>query len=266
MSKYLFDYLEELYKFKNDNASAILTDIDGTISEIAATPEEAVVTLSMKKELSKLKEKFQMVGVISGRSVQNAKAMVGVDGILYVGNHGMEYVNNGEIFVDPEAVKYLANIKKIGEKLKNSELSKIKGLMFEDKGICISIHYRKCELQEDARKRIMDAINDSIDTSELKLTEGRKLVELKPPISRDKGFIVEKIIEKYDLNRVIYLGDDVTDFDAFKKLKELEKTGKIRTASIVVLSSEIPDYVKSSSLYYVRSVDEVQRFFKWLLK
>lgn len=266
MSKYLFDYLEELYKFKNDNASAILTDIDGTISEIAATPEEAVVTLSMKKELSKLKEKFQMVGVISGRSVQNAKAMVGVDGILYIGNHGMEYVNNGEIFVDPEAVKYLANIKKIAEKLKNSELSKIKGLMFEDKGICISIHYRKCELQEDARKRIMDVINDSIDTSELKLTEGRKLVELKPPISRDKGFIVEKIIEKYDLNRVIYLGDDVTDFDAFKKLKELEKTGKIRTGSILVLSSEIPDYVKSSSLYYVRSVDEVQRFFKWLLK
>jgi len=266
MSKYLFDYLEELYKFKNDNASAILTDIDGTISEIAATPEKAVVTPSMKKELSKLKEKFQMVGAISGRSVQNAKAMVGVDGILYIGNHGMEYVNNGEIFIDPEAVKYLANIKKIAEKLKNSELSKIKGLMFEDKDICISIHYRKCELQEDARKRIMDVINDSIETSELKLTEGRKLVELKPPISRNKGFIVEKIIEKYDLNRVIYLGDDVTDFDAFKKLKELEKTSKIRTASILVLSSEIPNYVKSSSLYYVRSVDEVQRFFKWLLK
>jgi trehalose 6-phosphate phosphatase len=207
-----------------------------------------------------------MVSVISGRSVQNAKAMVGVDGILYVGNHGMEYINDDEIFIDPEAVKYLADIKKISEKLKNSELSKIKGLMIEDKGICISIHYRKCEIQENARKRIIDAINDSIDTSELKLTEGRKLVELKPPISRDKGFIVEKILEKYDLNRVIYLGDDVTDFDAFTKLKELEKTGKIKTASILVLSSEIPDYVKSSSLFYVRNVDEVQRFFKWLLK
>jgi trehalose 6-phosphate phosphatase len=266
MSKYLFDYLEEFYEFKNDNTSAILTDVDGTISEIAATPEKAVVTPSMKKELSKLKEKFQMVTVISGRSVQNAKAMVGVDGILYVGNHGMEYINDGEIFIDPEAVKYLADIKKIAEKLKNSELSKIKGLMFEDKGICICIHYRKCEIQENTRKRIIDAINNSINTSELKLTEGRKLVELKPPISRDKGFIVEKILEKYDLNRVIYLGDDVTDFDAFTKLKELEKTGKIKTASILVLSNEIPDYVKSSSLFYVRNVNEVQRFFKWLLK
>ena len=266
MSKYLFDYLEDFYEFKNDSTSTILTDIDGTISEIAATPEEAVVTPSMKMELSKLREKFQMVGVISGRSVQNAKTMVGVDGIFYVGNHGMEYLKDGEIFIDPEALKYLADIKKNAEKLKNSELSKIKGLMFEDKGICISIHYRKCELQGTIHKRIMDVINDSIDTSELKLTEGRKLVELKPPISRDKGFIVEKIIEKYDLKRVIYLGDDVTDFDAFTKLKELEKKGKIRTASILVLSSEIPDYVKNSSLYYGKSVDEVQRFFKWLLK
>ncbi len=266
MSRYLFDYLEELDEFKKDNTSTILTDIDGTISEIADTPEEAVVTPSMQKELFKLKEKFQMVGVISGRSAQNAKAMIGIDGILYVGNHGMEYIKDDESFIDPEAVKYLANIKKIAEKLKNSELSKIEGLMFEDKGICISIHYRKCELQENARKRILDALNDSIDTKELKVIEGRKVVELKPPISRDKGFIVEKILKKYDLNRVIYLGDDITDFDAFTKFNELEKKGKIKTASILVLSSEIPDYVKSSSLYYVRSVDEVQKFFKWLLK
>ena len=62
------------------------------------------------------------------------------------------------------------------------------------------------------------------------------------------------------------MGDDITDFDAFTKLKELEKIGKIKTASILVLSSEIPDYVKNSSLFYVNSVDEVQRFFKWLLK
>ncbi len=195
MSRYLFDHLEELEEFKNDNKSTILTDIDGTISEITSTPEEAVITPSMKKELSKLKEKFRMVGVISGRSVKNAKSMVGVDGILYVGNHGMEYVNNGEIFIDPEAVKYLGNIKKNAEQLKNSELSKINGLMFEDKGICISIHYRKCKLQEDVRKKIIDAVN-SIDTNEMKLTEGRKLVELKPPISRDKGFIIEKISGK----------------------------------------------------------------------
>ena len=265
MPKYLFDHLEYLNEFKNAKTS-ILTDIDGTISEIATTPEDAVVTPSMQKLLFKLKEKFQIVGVISGRSAMNAKSMVGVDGLLYVGNHGMEYIDGNEIFIDPEALNYLTNIKRSIEKLKNGELSKINGLMFEDKGVCFAIHYRQCVPDENVRNRILNVINDSIDTSKLKLTEGRKIVEIKPPISRDKGFIVEKILEKYDLNRVIYLGDDVTDFDAFLKLKELKKTGKIRMASIIVLSNEIPDYVKSSSLFYVRSVDEVQRFFKWLLK
>ena len=111
MPKYLFDHLEYLNEFKNAKTS-ILTDIDGTISEIATTPEDAVVTPSMQKLLFKLKEKFQIVGVISGRSAMNAKSMVGVDGLLYVGNHGMEYIDGNEIFIDPEALNYLTNIKK----------------------------------------------------------------------------------------------------------------------------------------------------------
>ncbi|HEX7467471.1 MAG TPA: trehalose-phosphatase [Methanobacterium sp.] len=265
MPKYLFNHLKDLYVFKNDKTS-ILTDIDGTISEIANIPDEALVTPSMQKVLSRLNNKFKMVGVISGRSAKKAKAMVGVDGVVYIGNHGMEYIIGNEIFIDDEALKYLENIKRSLEKLKNGELSKINGLIFEDKGVCIAIHYRECELHENTRKKILNAINDSVDASKLKLTEGRKVVEIKPPISRDKGFIVEKILEKYDTDRVIYLGDDVTDYDAFIKLKELEKKGKIRMASIIVLSKEIPDYVKNSSLFYVRSVDEVQRFFKWLLE
>jgi trehalose 6-phosphate phosphatase len=265
MPKYLFNHLKDLYEFKNDKTS-ILTDIDGTISEIANIPDEALVTPSMQKVLSRLNNKFKMVGVISGRSAKKAKAMVGVDGVVYIGNHGMEYIIGNEIFIDDEALKYLGNIKRSLEKLENGELSKINGLIFEDKGICIAIHYRECELHENTRKKILNAINDSVDASKLKLTEGRKVVEIKPPISRDKGFIVEKILEKYDTDRVIYLGDDVTDYDAFIKLKELEKKGKIRMASIIVLSKEIPDYVKNSSLFYVRSVDEVQRFFKWLLE
>ena len=86
-----------------------------------------------------------MVCVISGRSVKTPRSMVGVDGILYVGNHGMEYLIDDEIFIDPEAVKYLDDIKKNAEELKNSELSKINGLMFEDKGICIVYSLQKMQ-------------------------------------------------------------------------------------------------------------------------
>ena len=263
ISKYLFDNLEEFNEFKEDNKSTILIDIDGTISKITPKPEEAVVTKSMRNELIKLREKFPMVGVISGRSVKNAMAMVDVDGLLYIGNHGMEYLKNGKISIDLEAQKYLEDIKNISRELESSDLSQVNGIIFEDKGICFSIHYRECESQETVRKEILEVI-DNTDKGDLKVTEGRKIVEIKPPVSRDKGFIIQKIVENYNLKRVIYLGDDITDFDAFTKLRGLGKNNNIQTASVLVLSSEIPDYLKNSSSFYVKSVDEVQRFFKWL--
>ena len=80
LSRYLFDNLEDLKIFKNDPKTAIVTDIDGTISEIAPTPEKALVTKAMQNMLVKLKEKFSMVAVISGRSALNAREMVGVEG------------------------------------------------------------------------------------------------------------------------------------------------------------------------------------------
>ena len=264
ISKYLFDGLEEFNTFKEDKNSTIFIDIDGTISEITKTPEKAVVTSSMRNELLKLQEKFQMVGVISGRSVKNARTMVGMEGLLYIGNHGMEYLNNGEICIDSQAQKYLEDIKKVSRILKNSELSQIKGLIFEDKGICFSIHYRECESPENVHKNILEVISQFMDSSELKVTEGRKIIEIKPPVSQDKGSIIEKIIETYHLNKVIYLGDDITDLDAFNKLRELRKNCNVQSASILVHSSEIPDYLKNSTLFYVNSVDDVQRFFKWL--
>lgn len=265
MSKYLFNNLEYLETFKNDPSTAIVTDIDGTISEIAPTPEEAVVTDSMRKEIVKLKEKFGLVAVISGRSVLNAREMVGVEELLYVGNHGLEFLKNGQISMYPEVEKYLPQIKKTGQGLKNGDLSCVNGLIFEDKGICFSIHYRLSNPSENAREKILNTLQNDPDCKKLKISEGRQLVELKPPVSCDKGTILNNIIEQYNLEKIIYLGDDITDADAFNKLKELEKEGKIRGASVLVLSSEIPSYVKKDSSFFVNGVHEVLKFFKWFL-
>jgi trehalose 6-phosphate phosphatase len=265
MTEYLFKNLEYLETFKNDPSTAIVTDIDGTISEIAPTPEEAVVTNSMRKEMVKLKEKFQLVAVISGRSVLNAREMVGVEGLLYVGNHGLEFLKDSRHSVYPEVEKYLPQIKKTGKKLKNGDLSNINGLIFEDKGICYSIHYRLSNPSENAREKILNTLHNDPECKKLKISEGRQLVELKPPVSCDKGTILNNIIEQYNLQKIIYLGDDITDADAFNKLKELEKDGKVKGASILVLSNEIPSYVKKDSSFFVNSVDEVLKFFGWLL-
>ena len=263
--RYLFKNLENLKTFKNDPSTAIVTDIDGTISEIAPTPDEAVVTASMKKELVKLKEKFKILAVISGRSIQKARQMVGVEGLLYVGNHGMEYLKDGKLNMNPEVTKYLSEIKRVGKKLEKGDLSSINGLIFSDKGICYSIHYRQTNPSENARDRILKTLHDDPDSKKLKISEGRQLVELKPPISCDKGTTLQNIIEKYDLRKIIYLGDDITDLDAFRKLEEMESEGKIKGVSILVLSDEIPDYVKRNSSYYINGVDEVLKLFQWLL-
>lgn len=264
MVKYLFDNLKDMNKFKNDKNTAIITDIDGTISEIAPTPEDAIVTESMRSELIKIKENFGLLAVISGRSAHNAQKMVGIEDILYVGNHGLEYIFNEEYQVADEVKKYLPQIKKSAAKI-NEELCNIPDILFEDKEICYSIHFRQCNEPEHVREEIIKSIKKSPESKNLQISEGRKLVELKPPSSYDKGTIIHRIIEDHNLRKVIYLGDDITDFDAFKKLKELENKGKIQGTSILVVSSEIPNYVKNSALFFVYNVNDVLKFFRWLL-
>ncbi len=264
LPEYLFDNLKYFETFKDDCSTAIVTDIDGTISEIAPTPTEAMVTDSMREELVKLQRKFGLVAVISGRSVVNAREMVGVDGLIYVGNHGMEFLENGKISLYPEVEKYLSQMQQTGQKIKKGDLSHIDGLLFEDKGICFSIHYRLATQSDNVREKILNNIRNEPDCEKLKIVEGRQLVELKPPLSCDKGTILENIIQKYNLKKIIYLGDDITDLDAFKRLKLLGNQGEIRGAGILVCSSEIPHDVKKGSSYYVNGVDEVLKFFQWL--
>ncbi|WP_236951052.1 trehalose-phosphatase [Methanobacterium subterraneum] len=264
VTKYLFDNLKHLETFKYDSSTAIVTDIDGTISEIAPTPTEALVTDSMREELVKLHRKFSLVAVVSGRSVLNAREMVDVDGLLYVGNHGMEFLENGKISLYPEVEKYLPQMKQAGQKLQKGDLSHIDGLLFEDKGICFSVHYRLASQSENVRGKILHNIKNDPDCEKLKISEGRQLVELKPPLSCDKGTILENIIQEYNLKKIIYLGDDITDLDAFKRLKVLENQGELRGAGVLVCSSEIPHDVKKGSSYYVNGVDEVLKFFQWL--
>lgn len=264
MVKYLFNNLKYLETFKNDPSTAIVTDIDGTISKIASTPNDAVVTDSMKNELLKLKEKFRLIAVISGRSAYNAQKMVGIEGILYVGNHGLEYIFNEEYHVVDEVEKYIPQIEHSSQKI-NEDLANIPGILFEDKGICYSIHFRKCNNPEHVHDEIIKTIKKCPESNNLQISEGRKIVELKPPSNYDKGTIIHKIIKENKLRKIIYLGDDITDVNAFKKLKELEKEGRIQGTSILVLSQEIPNYVKNSSSFFVYNVNEVLKFFRWLL-
>lgn len=265
MIQHLFQNLKYLEEFKSNQDTAVITDIDGTISNIAPTPGEARVTPSMRSDLIKLKKKFRLVAFISGRSALNAYDMVKVEGMLYVGSHGLEYLKNGERHIEIQVKDYLPLIDKLKNEIAGCEISQLPGFICEDKELCLSLHYRQCENPEQVREKIMEVLGTFPESKSLKIRGGRKVIDIRPPVGYDKGLIIEKIVEQYQLTRVIYLGDDVTDADAFNKLKELEKRKIIKGVSILVCSMEIPDYVKKSASFYLENVDEVQKFFKWLL-
>ena len=267
MPKYLFDHLNEFENFREDVKTAVITDIDGTISKIVLDPYEATVSQIMKVTLKKLVNKFQLVGVITGRNVKNAEEMLEVKGLLYIGSHGLEYLKNGEIYIEPEVEQYLPLIQKIAQNIQaEEELCSIKNILFQEKGLCFTVHYRKCEDPEGTHRKILDTLKGLEGLEKFKVAEGRKVVEIRPKIGHDKGTILEKILFENRIEKVIYLGDDVTDVDAFNKLNELKENGKVNGAGIVVVSEEVPESVKENASFYVNGVNEVQKFFNWLLE
>ena len=151
------------------------------------------------------------------------------------------------------------------EKLKNESNLKQPGIILENKNACITIHYRTVQDTESARKTILKTLKNIKTTEGLLIKEGRKIIEVRPPIGNDKGKIINKIVRNYRVKKLIYLGDDITDVDAFREISKLSKEKIIEGTSILVRSDETPEFVKKSAEYYVNSVDEVEIFLNWLL-
>ncbi len=262
-SKFLFSHLEELLDFKNDNKTALITDIDGTISEIVPTPMEAVVNPDMKDTIKKLVDKFELTGVMTGRSIRNALDMMENENLIYIGNHGLEQYKNGKIYIESEVKEFIPIINEVGESIKN-QLSNYDCILFQNKELSFTVHYRLCDDGEKIRKIALDAISKIKGSNLLKIGEGRKVIEIRPPVGHDKGTILYKLILENNIKKIIYSGDDITDADAFIKLNELNKQKRVKAVSIVVVSKETPEYVKESATYYVKNVNEIKEFFNWI--
>ncbi len=258
----LLDNLDRLEPFLSSEKPALITDVDGTISRIVDDPKEAMVSESCRHSLKQLAQQLSVIGAISGRRAEDAREKVGVDGVLYMGNHGLErwssvgtmYWGGMQVYTQivPEV---LASIK---EKLD------IDGLIFEDKGVSASVHYRQTDDKELARRKIMEALS-GIEEKGFVIKEGRMVVEIRPDTPVNKGLAVMSVLEEYDVTAAIYLGDDVTDIDGFNGLRRWAMERKCFCAAIAVLSPEAPEDLKQKADYYVNSVDDVEDFLAWLV-
>jgi trehalose 6-phosphate phosphatase len=193
--------------------AAVLLDVDGTLAPIVARPELAAVPEETRTELRRLAGRYALLAFVSGRTGVDARELVGVDGAVYVGVHGLELA--------PEAEEW------------RPVLRPFAGLPWpwlEDKGLTVAFHWREAEDEQAARTELA-GIADRAQAARLETRWGRKVLELRPPVEADKGTAIRKLLARRGLRRALYAGDDTTDLDAFRGLDGLEVAVRVAVAS-----------------------------------
>jgi trehalose 6-phosphate phosphatase len=193
--------------------AAILLDVDGALAPIVPRPEQASVPEETRAELTRLVRGYALVACVSGRPGDDAKRVVGVEGVTYVGLHGLE--------LDPQAQGYRAQLRSFAETV---------DWPVEDKGLAVSFHYRGVANEEAARTEL-ETVAERARTAGLRARFGRKVLEILPSVDADKGTAVSHLLERAGLERALYAGDDRTDLDAFRALEKLELGVRIAVAS-----------------------------------
>ncbi len=246
---------------REPGTAAVLTDIDGTLAPIVPTPEMSEVPAEFKDLLRRLGEKYLLVAGISGRKTEDARDLIGLDGIVYFGNHGFEILRGGEVEVAPDALPYLERVQEL-EARSREELEPL-GAFVEEKGITASVHYRNAP-PEVGRKSV-EFVEAEGERLGLRITVGRGVVEARPPIRADKGTAVRALVEEYRPKRAIFLGDDTTDLDAFRELAALRDEGVLEEiVRVGVRSDEGPPEIVTEADIVVDGVEGVGEVLRTL--
>jgi trehalose 6-phosphate phosphatase len=222
-------------------SAAILTDVDGTLAPIVERPEEARVPQRAGELLEELSRRFGLVACISGRQALEARRLVGAEGVAYAGNHGLELLPPGEAEpqLDPALEGSGLAAQRFVAGLDPGELGRA-GLRLEDKGPIQALHWRGAGDEGGAESRAHEVAGAAAEAG-LKPHWGRKVLELRPPAGGGKDAAVSALLGGRELSVAAYAGDDRTDLDAFRRLRELQGEGALAAAFCIgIVSPEAP--------------------------
>jgi trehalose 6-phosphate phosphatase len=228
-------------------ASALIFDVDGTLAPIVPRPEQARVPESTRDLLRRLDRRYALVACISGRRAAEARRIVGIDSLAYVGNHGLETLPPGapEARTDPSLADLAARVRSFATSIYEGGLARA-GVRLEDKDAIFAFHWRGAS-DEHAAKVALERVATQAEQQGLVPHWGRKVLELRPPVQVDKGVALEAALAQSTIEQALYAGDDTTDLDAFRKLRELERSKGLRALCVGVASNEGPAAIAAES-------------------
>lgn len=262
----------------NNKKIVIFLDYDGTLSPIVDDPNRAFMSIDMRSAVKGVAKYFP-TAIISGRSRDKVYELVGLTELFYAGSHGMDIMFPATDTMSINQINYIQSTDKQGEEVNLFQPARefipmmnevyrilvdvtkdIRGAFVENHKFSTSVHYRN--VNEKSWHIIAQRVHDVLKGyPRLRLTHGRKVLEVRPVINWDKGKAVEFLLESLGLSNsddvlAIYIGDDRTDEDAFKVLRE----GK---HGYGILVSSVPK--ESKAFLSLRDTLEVKDFLKSLV-
>ncbi len=222
--------------------AALFFDVDGVLAPIVPRPEDSSVPAETRRELERLQQRYALVACVTGRTSDIARAIVGVDSLRYVGQHGLELEPGAEAWAD--RVHAFARAWPWAWQ--------------ETKPLTAAYHYRLAPDEAEARTELEDVAAAALAEG-LRPRWGRMVLELLPPVDATKGTAVRHLLDETGLRRALYAGDDTTDLDGFAALDGLEAAVRV-----AVVSAEGPSALGERADLIIGSTDAFLDLLKQL--
>ena len=221
--------LEELIQPLKDDPerSAVLLDVDGVLAPIVQHPDDAHMPETTRRPLIEVAKRYGVVACVSGRRASDARRVVSLGSIAYLGSHGSEILHPGSIApeMDRELQAWTRRVQNFAREAYSESLRKLR-VRLEDKEAIAALHWRDVPDEEEAERSVRE-VAEAAEKAGFNAHWGRKVLEIRPPVRIDKGAGIVGLLGETDLAAAVYVGDDVTDLDAFRGLNELQERGRL---------------------------------------
>ncbi len=247
-------------------ATALLCDIDGTVSPIAPTPAEARVPAAFRDLLAALVPRLGLVAFVTGRALEDGRRMIPLDGAAYVGTHGLETMAvDGPLVVEPLAERYVAAVHETAQAAARDLDCEALGVVLEDKRTVLAVHYRLAEDPAATRRRILERVVAPARRRGLAVATGHFAFEVRPPLPFTKGTAVRRLLDAGGHLAAMSCGDDLTDVAMFTAVRDWgERDARRRTLALAAVTGETPRPVVEAADVTVRATPGVYRALRRL--